>query len=247
MMSAPATQQWQLLDVQDHDTRLAQLAHRQRTLPEHAELERLHTRHGALADDTVLARTVAGDIARELAKAESDVEQVRRRAARDRDRLETGQASAKDLQGLQHELQTLAARQEALEDVELEIMERAEAADRRVAELAAGSGRLAGELAAAERALAERLQDLDGQAAVERAARDAASSGLPPDLLALYERIRAGSAGIGAARLARRRCDGCRLELNATDLGRIRTAADDEVIRCEECGRILVRTADSGL
>ena len=59
-------------------------------------------------------------------------------------------------------------------------------------------------------------------------------------------RVRAHS-GTGAAPLVQRRCGGCRLDLNAVDLSRIRNAPEDEVLRCEECGRILVRTEESGL
>jgi predicted nucleic acid-binding Zn-ribbon protein len=70
---------------------------------------------------------------------------------------------------------------------------------------------------------------------------------VPDDLLALYTKLRASNGGLGAAALRQRRCDGCRLELNNIELSRIRDAASDEVVRCEECGRILVRTADSGL
>ena len=69
-----------------------------------------------------------GDVQRELRKSEADVEQVSTRAARDRARLEAGTGSAKDLQGLQHELESLARRQSDLEDVELEVMERLETA-----------------------------------------------------------------------------------------------------------------------
>jgi predicted nucleic acid-binding Zn-ribbon protein len=37
------------------------------------------------------------------------------------------------------------------------------------------------------------------------------------------------------------------MELNPNDIGRIREAAPDAVLRCEECRRILVRTPESGL
>ncbi len=40
---------------------------------------------------------------------------------------------------------------------------------------------------------------------------------------------------------------GCRLTLNASDLGIIAKLPTDEVVRCEECNRILVRTGESGL
>jgi predicted nucleic acid-binding Zn-ribbon protein len=88
---------------------------------------------------------------------------------------------------------------------------------------------------------------LDAEAATEQNARADAAAGVPGELLALYEKIRDASGGVGAARLYQRRCEGCRLELTPTDLGRIRSAGEDAVLRCEECGRILVRTPDSGL
>src|SRR5699024_9329331 len=68
---------------------------------------------------------------------------------------------------------------------------------------------------------------------------------LPEDLMALYERIRE-KQGIGAAALRARRCGGCQLTLNASDLSVIAKAPADEVVRCEECSRILVRTPESG-
>lgn len=246
-MSAPATDQWRLLDVQTHDTRLAQLAHRRRNLPEHAELDRLAERSGQVGDELVAAQTAVLDLSRELAKAEADVEQVRQRAARDQARLDSGQGSPKDLQALQHEVQTLAARQSALEDVQLEVMERMEQAnadlDRARAEAEGVQARIGGVTERRDAALAE----IEAESQAEQRRRDDAVAGLPADLVALYERIRASSGGIGAARLYQRRCEGCRLELNTTDLGRLRTAPEDAVVRCEECGRILVRTADSGL
>jgi predicted nucleic acid-binding Zn-ribbon protein len=65
--------------------------------------------------------------------------------------------------------------------------------------------------------------------------------------MALYARLRAQKGGVGAAALRARRCGGCSLELNAADLAVIAKAPSNEVIRCEECDRILVRTSESGI
>ncbi|MGI9007232.1 MAG: zinc ribbon domain-containing protein [Streptosporangiaceae bacterium] len=59
--------------------------------------------------------------------------------------------------------------------------------------------------------------------------------------------MRAQHGGVGAAALHQRRCQGCHLTLNTVDVNTIRAAPPDEVLRCEECRRILVRTPDSGL
>ena len=246
MVTAAPQDQWRLLDVQDLDTKLTQLAHRGRTLPEHAEVERLAARLAALADETVSARSRAGDHARELAKAEADVEVVRQRSGRNRARLDAGQGSPKDLQALQHEIESLAHRQAVLEDAELEVMERLEAAEGRVSALQVERERAGAEHAEVVARRDTALAAIDDEAAGVRRGRDNAAAGIPAELLALYEKIRT-SSGTGAARIRGRRCEGCRIELTAVDLGRIRTAAEDTVLRCEECSRILVRTPDSGL
>jgi predicted nucleic acid-binding Zn-ribbon protein len=65
--------------------------------------------------------------------------------------------------------------------------------------------------------------------------------------VALYDKLRETKNGVGAALLRARRCEGCMLDLDNAELATIRAAADDDVIRCDECSRILVRTAESGL
>jgi len=202
---------------------------------------------GALDSELVRARTAHGDVQREVAKAEADVQLVRDRAARDQARLDSGQGTAKDLQALQHEVASLARRQGELEDVELEVMERAEALEARVRELEAARAELTVKVDALEAARDKALADLDAEAAQVTANRANVVPGVGEDLVALYEKIRANSGGVGAAALHQRRCEGCRLELNQVDINRIAAAADDEVLRCEECRRILVRTSESGI
>jgi len=234
--------------VQALDTRLDQLAHRRETLPEHAALRELDTTLVALRDQIVGAETEISDISRELTKAEGDVDQVTARAARDQQRLDSGLVtSPKDLEGLQHEIATLAKRQGDLEDVVLEIMERLESAQSRHSELLAqqeaATARVTELTAARDRASGE----IDNETSALRPQRDTQAGSLADELVGLYEKIRAQQAGIGAAELRQRRCSGCRLEINNVELGRLRAAEDDEVLRCEECRRILVRTAESGL
>lgn len=247
MVTAAPQDQWRLLDVQDHDLKLAQLAHRGRVLPEHERAAELEQRLRVLGDQVVSARTKAGDLARDLARAEADVDQVRQRSRRNATRMESGQGSPKDLQALQHEIASLAQRQETLEDIQLEVMERVEAAQATVAEREAEVGRIEAELAEVTHSRDQALSAIEDESAEVGRARADAVAGIPGDLLALYEKVRERSGGIGAARLYGRRCLGCRIELTSADIGRIRQAASDTVLRCEECGRILVRTPDSGL
>lgn len=247
MKAAPKDQQ-RLLDLQELDSTLDRLAHRRRTLPELAELAGLREKAGALRDRLVTARTDVSDLDREQAKAEQDVDQVRARAERDQKRLDSGLVtSAKDLASLQSEIASLQRRQGDLEEIVLEIMERREEAVGRAAALEVEQAELNTELQRVEERKAKAEEELDGQTELTRAARAGVAKDIPADLLGLYEKLREQFTGVGAAELTRGQCQGCRLALNTSDLNRIRAAAPDDIVRCEECRRILVRTPESGL
>ncbi|MER6502910.1 C4-type zinc ribbon domain-containing protein [Streptomyces sp. NPDC001455] len=247
-MNAAPADQIRLLDVQALDVRLSQLAHRRKSLPEHAEIESLTSDLAQLRDLLIASQTEESDTAREQTKAEQDVDQVRQRAARDQQRLDSGAVtSPKDLESLQREITSLAKRQGDLEDVVLEVMERREAAQERVTEL---SGRVSAVQAKADDATARRdaaIEELDEEAASVTKEREVVAASVPADLLKLYDKLREQQGGIGAARLYQRRCEGCRLELNITEINEVKAASPDTVLRCENCRRILVRTAESGL
>jgi uncharacterized protein len=240
--------QWRLLDVQDLDARIDRLTHRRRTLPELAEISDLRKRRDDAAADVVVAQTEVDDLSREQRKADADVEQVKTRRARDQRRLDQGQVgSPKELQNLQHEIETLERRISDLEDAELDVMERLENAQSQLDQLQASIGEHDEGLRELEKRRDEALAEIDAEVRDAESEREQIVSGLPADLLKLYERLRASHGGVGAAALVQRRCQGCRLELNAADLREIAAAAEDEVLRCEECQRILVRTGESGI
>lgn len=247
-MNAAPADQIRLLDVQALDVRLTQLRHRRRTLPEHEEVAGLESDLAQHRDLLVAAQTEESDTGREQAKAEKDVDQVRQRAARDQQRLDSGAVtSPKDLESLQSEIASLARRQSDLEDVVLEVMERRETAQERVAEL---TGRVESVQAKITDATARRdaaVGEIDDEVAAVTKERADIAGEIPAELLKLYDKLREQQGGVGAARLYQRRCEGCRLELNITEINEVRAAAPDTVVRCENCRRILVRTPESGL
>ncbi|GAB3668354.1 C4-type zinc ribbon domain-containing protein [Streptomyces sparsus] len=194
------------------------------------------------------ARTEESDTARDQTKAEQDVDMVRQRSARDQQRLDSGAVtSPKDLERLQSEIGSLARRQSALEDVVLEVMERNEAATARVADLTGQVASVEARLSETEARRDAAAEQLDSEADSVEKERQAVAAAVPDDLLALYDKLRRQHSGVGAAALFQRRCEGCRLELNITEVNDVRAAAPNEVLRCENCRRILVRTPESGL
>lgn len=246
-MNADHASQLRLLDLQAVDTALAQLTHRRRTLPELVALDDREKQAATLADEIVDAETRAADTADEQRRLENEVDTVRARSVRDEQRLQAGGLPGKELEGLQHELVTLARRQSSLEDDLLDVMEQHEQADAAVAQLHGRRAALAAEI---EKLAGQRdtaLAEMDASATEKTAQRTAIAGEIPSDLLALYERAREHGGGVGAAMLRQRRCEGCRIELSGSELAAARAAAPDDVLRCDNCRRILVRTDESGL
>ncbi|WP_431842424.1 zinc ribbon domain-containing protein [Calidifontibacter indicus] len=246
-MNADLAKQWRMLDLQALDTRLTQLAHKKRTLPVLAELETATKQQAELFEEVVLARTAAQDVEREITKAEDAVQLVRDRAARNQQRLDAGQGSPKDLQGMQHELETLARRQAELEDEELAVMERAEELRATLARREAQKAEVDEKIVSLTNQRDEAIAEIDKESNSVAAQRDQVAPGLGADLLGLYEKVREQCGGLAAAALTQRRCGGCGLELNASELARFRNAPENEILRCEDCRRIVVRTSESGL
>jgi uncharacterized protein len=246
-VKASPQSQLRLLELAELDAELARLDHRKHALPEIAELARMEARTGELKDAMVVTETELGDLVREENRAERDVEQVRTRIDRDRGRLDAGQVSAaRELASLQSEIESLRRRQGDLEEVVLELMERRETLTARLDELTAERDRLGTDLTTVAARRDAIISEIDEQAGQASGQRKEIASEVPADLLKLYEQIR-DSRGVGAAMLRAGRCEGCHLTLNTVDLNQIRSSAPDEVVRCEECRRILVRTPESGL
>jgi predicted nucleic acid-binding Zn-ribbon protein len=234
--------QLKLLELAELDTELGRLEHRRRTLPESQEYDQAQARDAELRGELATLEAQQSDLGRDQGKAERDVDQVRSRIERDRARLDAGLVSSpKELENLQSEIVSLDRRQSDLEEVVLEVMERLEDVSRRRAAVAGELATLAGqekEIAARRDAALAEISEESGKASDRRAG---IATEVPDDVLSLYDRLRA-QHGVGAAALNRGRCEGCHLSLNTVDLGRIRAAPPDEVLRCEECRRILVRT-----
>ncbi|NYH50630.1 hypothetical protein HNR06_000219 [Nocardiopsis arvandica] len=247
-MKAEPAAQARLLDLQELDTELHRLDHRARHLPEVAEANRLKERVDQIDGELVSAQTGVSDVERQQRKAESDVDQVRTRSDRDTKRLESGQiTNAKELQNLQSEIASLGRRQAELEEVVLEVMERAEELNAEVARLTAERERTVAEYTetVARRDTAAAGIQWDRARVVENRARVAEE--VPDDLLALYDKLRAQYDGVAAAPLRYGRCGGCKLALSTVELNEIKATPADEIVRCDDCRRILVRTEESGL
>lgn len=247
-MKADPSAQVRLLDLQDLDSRADQLRHQRRSLPEIARLAELAEGRSRIEGQAQDARITVDDLTAEQAKVDGDVEQVKARRQRDQQRIDQGLVSnPKDIQRMQQEMVSLERRITALEDDEIEVMERLEEAQNTLDALTAQLSDTDAQIADTTAARDAKLAEIDQALGEVESRRAPVATELPTDLIALYDRLRESKGGVGAALIRSRRCGGCMLDLDHAELASIRAAADDDVIRCEECSRILVRTSESGL
>ncbi len=234
-----------MLDLQALDTRLDQIAHKRGSLPLLARIAELDAQLADLDSAVVTSRTAVSDLQREVKKAEADVQQVRDRAARDQARLDAGVGSAKDLQAFQSELVALGRRQGELEEVELEVMERLDAHESTLKELTTAHAALLNRRAEVVAERDAEFAKLDLQAEHVRAERDKTVAPLDDRLVQLYDKLRGRLGGVAIAALRHGRSEGSGLPVPSNELARIKSTPADEIVYCEDSGRILVRGEDA--
>lgn len=233
--------------MQDLDSKLDALRHQRTAIPEAQQVADLAAQRDKIDNAVRDLRVLVDDLTTEQQKADRDVESVKARRDRNQKAIDSGQGSAKDLENLMHEVGSLDRRISDLEDVEIEVMERLEEAQN---DLAARSAELEEIQQKGRDLLAtrnEKAEELGRQIDEVASEREQTASGIPDELLALYVKLREQKGGVGAAALRARTCGGCMLTLDATILKDIAARPEDDVVRCEECSRILVRTKESGL
>src|SRR3954468_19775998 len=244
-MKAEVIHQRSLLELTELDAELSRIEHRAKNLAEEQQLEEARARHRDANDRLAAVQIALEDLDAQVAKFESEIDSVRQREERDRSLLAAGTVDAKQLTDLQHELQTLERRHASLEDSLLEVMERrGELPGEHTGELA-NMDELQEKMTDAQRMSDLARAELDQLRHQSASRRDQLVAATDADLVALYERQRS-RGGVGAGLLQGRRCGACRIEIDRGELARISAAADDDVMRCPECGAILLRVKGTG-
>ena len=240
-MQASTEQQSLILELQLLDNEIMQANTKLKSLPEIEQLLHIEKRVTAANDELSVVKGESDQIALELRRGEVDVETVTDRIKKDEARLSSGNATPKELEQLQHEVESLKKRQEALEEIELEIMIRNDAVIARKNTLTTDLSSLQTLKDEISGRLQSATDEINKVIAEKNTARTLVANKIEKALLDLYEKIRGNGGGVGAAALVGNKCNGCNLAINAVEMERIKSLAKDELLRCEECRRILVR------
>lgn len=174
----------------------------------------------------------------ELTRAAQDLVLVEERIAKDKQRLEQS-ANSKDVQGIQHELVSLAKRKDTLEDAELTLIEKVEIQQATVAQILVTRESAQRTLSELEEAQSADIAKLKSGAMLLSQDRERAVANLSEELAAHYEKLKARGAGVG--RFSGIACGACGMTMTGASLDEVRATPMDELAHCAECNGILVR------
>ena len=238
-MKANLQDQKSLLELAQLDIDLVRNSSEKAKLLASTEIEAASSLALSLSDQLIDARNLVGDLELELKRSENDLELVETRISKDRDRLQTT-SSAKDAQGIEHELTSLAKRKSELEDLELAVMEQLEKVRAELESATKSKQSAEKDLSSLRQALATNITELDSERALLIGNREKLIATLDPELAVVYQRKAERGSSVG--RLVGRECGACRLSITATNLDEILALASDQVAECPNCQAFLVRS-----
>ena len=241
MIAASPAEQRRLLDLQQVDTAIRQLEHRRAHLPEQQALDENAETLSRVSAEYGDAKDKLQRLTMQQKRHEGEIATVESRRKSEEARKYGGLIrNEQQLEALNHELGSLRARKNELEDALLEIMEQIEELDSLVATLKERHTELTAQVDELTEARDHAATDIDAELVEQTERRQAMAKDLPPEVLAYYDELRAKKDGVGVAELRGRTCAGCRLELTAIELEDAKADSQSGLARCEQCGRILV-------
>jgi predicted nucleic acid-binding Zn-ribbon protein len=176
-------------------------------------------------------------IEREQRSLQDDVDDAVAKLTREEQRLYGGEVrGTRELQGLQQEVDSLQAQRQEREERLLELLVRVEDARTALRDQTAEVRELSGQWDSSKERMEAELAAVN--AVLERLGgqRQQLVSGIEPASLSLYETLKAGR-GLAVAQIQQNRCQGCRVELPAAIVQRVRQ--DRQLTQCNHCNRLL--------
>ena len=225
-----------LMDLQKLDRLIAAIRADLETLPKRmreADAQLNGARAAVVSSKGALTQSIT-----QRKKFELDVNQWRERAKKYREQsssVKTNEA----YKALQHEIANAEQEVSQAEDRVLEQMMGIEEAERRVKQFEA-------DLKEAEQAVAKEKKQIEGQYGeqktkleVDLAKRVEIAKKIPEDLQELYSRIARRNPGSVMAEVRDDQCRACGMRVLPHTIQLLKSETDEEIFRCETCGRIL--------
>lgn len=231
-----------LLILQDRDRKLLKVREELMHIP--SERQQLQGKAGAAQSTLDAAKLRGKQIESERKKLELEVEAKKQQI--ERYSLQQFQTKKnEEYKALTHEIDLCKEAIVKLEDQELELMEQAETAQKEAtaaSQAAADAKRTMDtrliDLAGREQTLQKELQDLEAN-------RGELAAAVEEGLRARYERLLKNKGQTVVVGIHHGVCGGCHMQLSRQII--VSCQADQEIVHCPNCGRILYYTRDMDL
>ena len=228
-----------LLALQQVDSTIDRLIARRRALEAGGELADAREQADAAERRLGELRLKLDELGRDQMRFEHEIDSMTQKEHAEQTRLYDGSvANAKELEALQHDVANLQKRRSDREDELLVVLEQREQIEAGESEASRVTEELRATMNEVAGSSAQELTSVIAEREQRGAEREAIAAEIEPELLELYEELRAQKKGVGAAALVDGVCQGCHEQLSAMQLDKLKKA--DGIRRCEHCRRILV-------
>lgn len=227
-----------LIELFDKQTELKKIRSEHEVLSSGAHLIEKQDDILAVAQEVSAQRSKVEDIERETKRVAGDLELVEKRIEKDL-ALVNQSTNPKDIQGIQHEMETLGKRKDELETIELEMMESIDDETSKLEQLLEHKRVLENELDSAKAASKSDLATLEGAILELEDKIGKLRASAPEDVLAIFDQR--ALRGVPIGKLLKSTCGACNMSLTSTALNDLHKVPGDELARCPECTAILVR------
>ena len=228
-----------LLQLQRVDSTIDRLQARLAHLPEQSALDALEAKAQELDVQIAERQAVFDDVSTRQRRLDFEVDTLVQKIKAESGRLYSGVVSnAKELQDISREVEALKRRKSVLEDNDLEVMEERDGVEKELEALTSERSSLTAQIERGRVARDDAAGETGSQLTAAELERQRWVPRVDPQLLKVYDTIRASKGGVGAAAMVDGTCQGCHMRLPAQEAERVRTTGG--LVRCDECQRILV-------
>ncbi len=240
MHASPGSQSVQreldlVLRLQEVDSHLAEVESQLRLVP--GRLRKLSARVALIESELQGIDEELEGIEKRRRSAEMDVDDAEQKLRKYQGQLAEVRTN-EQYQALLHEISQLKDKVSVWEDEVLECMEAADEGRARQQRLKSQLAEENREASTTRARIEREAQQLKRSGAGWNRRRAEIASSLPKELVAAYERIRKGKAGVAIATVEGEACSVCHGFIPPQHIAEVRRAA--EVFYCHNCGRILV-------
>lgn len=231
-----------LLVLQDRDRKLSRLTEELGHIP--VERQQLQAKSAQVQGQLEAAKLRVKQLESERKKLELDVDA--KKGLIEKYSLQQFQTKKnEEYRALAHEIENCRQAINKLDDQQLEFMEQAEAAQRETATLSQATAEMKRNLDSRLADLAAREKNLQAELGQVEANRDELAGAVEETTRSRYERLFKHKGQNVVVGIQHGVCGGCHMQLNRQIV--VTCQAEQEVITCPNCGRILYYTRDMDL